>query len=446
MKSVGAGAGSLSALLSTKDVKVELFLQEIMSQLMCEDLPPNATVDEIEKAYSDKIGEKISGISAVLWHRVGPVVEKLLNQKLKSALENQIVTVVSIVEPMNDMVHRYRALFLEFILSPKLSFAGGHKNAFRQVSARDYWIFMYFVMGTCRRIRGDQCVQIGLVGDTSIGKSTLFEAPLTDTAHYYVSDAGIGRFKVDNKTVLFFHDIDINDICFGKDRDLIKTVARSEPTVSKIHSATASIPPVHLFYTSNTNLFNHKVSPTLLPPKGIKREWSTTLAVPSTSSTYSDIGEFDTLHHLQNQNSQLSPWNSYSHVSDLIVTSKNKRHVQAVRSRFLECFCPSIPFLDMNLFPRGGNFQRQHMILGIYQHVLNLLENSYSPSDFASPVLPLYLLSGLAKHARGYETLLSISSISVSDKIIQLAEKYFPSSSAAHQQQYMSIINLIKNV
>ena len=439
MDSSGPGPSSLANLLSTKDVRVELFLQEIMSQLMCEDLPPNATVDEIERAYSNKIGEKISGISAVLWHRVGPVVQILLNQKLKSALESQVVTVVNIVEPMIDMVHRYRSLFLEFITSPNLSFTGGNKSALQQVSAKDYWIFMYFAMSTCRRIRGDQCLQIGLVGKTSIGKSTLFEAPLTDTSHYYVSDSGVGRFKLDNKTILFFHDIDINDICFGKDRDLIKTLARSEPTVSKVHSSTVTIPPVHLFYTSNTKLFNHKINSSQ-QQRGIKRECQEEHTFPSTSNQHL---EAEDSHNLQRQISQQLTLNNFNHQSDLTITPKNREHVQAVRSRFLECFCPSKPLLDVNHFPKAGTFQRQHMVLGIYDHILNLLETSYSPSEFASPVLPLYLLSGLAKHARNLETLLSIPSTRVSERVIQQAERFFPPSVADNQQQYYSIVNLI---
>ncbi len=85
----------------------------------------------------------------------------------------------------------------------------------------------------------------------STGKSTLFEAPLQSVSHNFTSDEGVGRYNTNGKLVLLLHDCNIDILLKGKDSERLKTLTRSEPTTAKIHSATISIPPIHVFLTSN---------------------------------------------------------------------------------------------------------------------------------------------------------------------------------------------------
>jgi len=56
------------------------------------------------------------------------------------------------------------------------------------------------------------------------------------------------RFDVGSKNAILLHDIEIGKL-FGADFEKIKSIARAETTVAKIHSSTVTLPPLHLVYT-----------------------------------------------------------------------------------------------------------------------------------------------------------------------------------------------------
>jgi hypothetical protein len=56
------------------------------------------------------------------------------------------------------------------------------------------------------------------------------------------------RFDVGSKNAILLHDIEIAKL-FGVDFEKIKSIARVETTVAKIHSSTVTLPPLHLLYT-----------------------------------------------------------------------------------------------------------------------------------------------------------------------------------------------------
>jgi len=58
----------------------------------------------------------------------------------------------------------------------------------------------------------------------------------------------IFRFDVGSKNAILLHDIEIGKL-FGADFEKIKSIARAETTVAKIHSSTVTLPPLHLVYT-----------------------------------------------------------------------------------------------------------------------------------------------------------------------------------------------------
>ena len=55
-----------------------------------------------------------------------------------------------------------------------------------------------------------------------------------------------------------FHDINIATLV-GADVERVKSLARSETTVVKIHSSTTTVSPLFVFYTSNERLFKHSI-------------------------------------------------------------------------------------------------------------------------------------------------------------------------------------------
>lgn len=370
----GISQQEIDKLLSQKDVSTEIFLQKVMSLLK---LPANATPDEIQSAWSNQLSDRISDISAILWHRLNPYVQILLQRKMQNTLHGQLVQIESISEPMIVMVEKYKKCFNAWIDSDKVSFNTNNLTALKQLSMKDYFILQFFITGTCTRQRGDDCLMIGITGRSTVGKSTLFESPLTEISHIYVNDKGVGRFKLENKPVLFFHDIDVRLFIFSKDRDLIKAICRSEASSVKVHSSTTFVPPVHIFYTSNTKLFNHKV-------KG--------------ASTFSS-----------------------TIMSDISASSKYQEHINSIRCRFLECFCSEKPQIDPDWFPECGMFQRQHMILGLFDRVLKILSTYSGPESFYKRIQPHYILKALAKNANYYE---HVFNTLIKDEIVKNVDKF----------------------
>jgi len=376
-----------SKLLSEKDAQTENFLNQIVSLLK---LPINATPDEIHVAWSRQLSNGIAGISSILWHRLNPYVEILLARKMHNFITDQMVTIDVIQEPLLDLCNKYRVCFTTWIDSDKILFNTGMEKLLGKLSLKNYFILQFFVFGTNTRVRGDHCLQLGIVGKSSVGKSTLFESPLSEISHYYVSDKGTGRFKIEEKTILFFHDIDVRTMVFSRDKDLIKTLARSEASQAKVHSSTGCIPPIHILYTSNFKLFNYK-----LP----------------TSSAFSG--------HI---------------LSDIPMEPRTNNHVDSFRKRFIECFCYDRPTIDTDWLPIAGMFQKQHMIMGMYDRVIDILME-IDKSDFYKLVQVHYILAGLAKHWRMYET---IYNIPIREKIIYLVEKFLP-----HPYQRLNILRII---
>lgn len=360
-------------MLSRKDVFTDVFLNKIISLLK---LPINATPDEIQNAWSSQLSDQISDMSTILWHRLNPYVQILIQKKMQETIHGQMVQIDAFSEPLKVMVEKYKKCFDTWIDSSKVSFNTNNTSALKHLSMKDYFILQFFTMATCTRKRGDNCLMIGISGCSSIGKSTLFEAPLTEISHFYVNERGVGRFRLQGKTVLFFHDIDVKVLVFSKDVDLIKTICRSEPTMVKIHSSITSVPPVHLFYTSNTKLFSHKVEGT----------------------------------------------NYFSSMvnSDLVVSEKNREHVNSIRQRFLECYCSERPPLNPDWFPECGMFQKKHMVLGLFERVLKILSTYPGPDSFYKNIQPHYVLAGLAKNAKFYS---DVFGVSVNDQIVNNVDR-----------------------
>jgi len=369
----------IKKLLSSKDAYTDIFLSKIVSLLK---LPVSATPDEIQIAWSNQMSDAISDISSILWHKLNPYVQILISKKMRQHIMGQMVTIELFEEPIEDLVNKYKICFDTWIDSEKVLFSTVNRDLLGKLSMKDYFILQLFVLGTNTRKRGDYCLQLGIVGKSSVGKSTLFETPLSGISHFYVGDGGVGRFKTDGKTILFFHDIDIKVLVYSKDKDLIKTVTRTEVTYTKTHSSTGVIQPIHVIYTANNKLNNY-----------------------NTAGSNTFKGSFGC-------------WN----MSDVPHRPRLAAHLNAVRMRFLECFCTDRPSIDKDWLPAGGVFSKEHLVLGIYDRVLEILYR-IPPDSFYKEVQPYYVMAGLAKNANAYETVFQKP---IKEHVVKLVEKFIP--------------------
>jgi len=155
-----------------------------------------------------------------------------------------------------------------------------------------------------------------------------------------------------------FHDINIATL-LGVDVERIKSLARSETTIVKVHSSTSTVSPMFVFYTSNERLFRHNI-PAKLSTTGL-------------------------------------PQTFLSQVEAVGKKRASPENIEAIRARFLEMLVYKAPQQLPSDLEQCGTFERQHFILGAFDKALALLEK-YKVSDFHSLYLPAYVLSGLAKN------------------------------------------------
>jgi len=188
-----------------------------------------------------------------------------MNQREENEMEDLFYHMLVPQMTRREKSRIYGIMFARFIDNPSVSFATGNPRLLGKIAPVDMWFLTFFVFVTCRRVRGDNLLQLGCVGMSTCGKSTIIEEPIRRTSHQLLSstsssggDAGVGRFEVGKKNAIMLHDIAIGKI-FGSDFEKLKAICRAETTVAKIHGHVAVLPPLHLFYSSNQRLMTHKV-------------------------------------------------------------------------------------------------------------------------------------------------------------------------------------------
>ena len=371
-----------SGLVSSKDLRIEDFLNDIFDSLPT---PRHASAVELARLWKEEVQKKIATQSVVLSHRTLPLVQIMLDQKVKSVLDQTFVKVKGSEPDMKTMVNNYSICFNQWIDSlDYVSFKAANTQLLGNLTAQDVWTLTFFAFCTNHRTKNDNLLQLGLVGCSTSGKSTLFESILMEGAHLTTNEGGVGRFHVGSKPVLLFHDIAIKTLVKGKDVEKIKTIARTEPTVAKVHSKTEPLPPLFIFYSSNERLMTH---------------------------------EFNS-----DQSNPMFRWRNYGtqaidHVGEKRV-KKASVHLVAIQNRFIEAFVRSRPPLDPQHLPQCGGFQRIHGVLGLFRRVLNIL-GKYEGKDFHSPFLYLYALKALCKHSKTYVEVMDDKNIQ-NDILIQV--------------------------
>lgn len=371
----------LKTLVTQRELLTETFLREIIDSLPA---PPNSSAVELAKAWKDEAKRKLNSMSVTLSHRVQPIVQLMLEQKLANSMDKSFLTIQTVEPNMTDMVLKYRRCFNVWVDSGScVSFKATNTELLGKVNVKDMYILTFFAFLTCKRTKYDNCLQLGLVGCSTSGKSTLFEACLMEGSHVTTNETGVGRFQVGNKPVLMFHDISIRTLAMSKDTEKIKTIARTEPTVTKIHSTVYTLPPLFLFYSSNERLLSHRF-----------------MDAPLERSTYY---------------CRLFP-------SQVIEVGKKRpaseESLMAVQNRFIEAFVRAPPPMNKADLPQSGSFQRLHAVFGLFPRIIGIMQKQ-TLSDFYSPVMIQYILHGLCANSAQYAILLETDINKVLKKLVE---------------------------
>jgi hypothetical protein len=140
--------------------------------------------------------------------------------------------------------------------------------------------------------------------------------------------------------------------------DKLKAIARAEPVSTKTFGNVQTVPAVFMFVTSNRKLMTHVFDKPEKKGKIFNRVYK------------SDLKQSKSVH---------------------------TGDIDAVQNRFIEAFVRSRPALPDNCMPTNENFSRLHVILGLYNIIVELLVK-YNKEDFKAPYMYLYPISGLCKN------------------------------------------------
>ena len=386
--------------LSLRDQTLENVLKRLTDALPT--FSNFSTSDELTQDWMKEISYKIAQISPTLSHRLAPLLHHILTQKANSVLTESYVSVPVPESDLETTCSSFRVSFNSWVDAEDcVSFQVKNEALLGALSAKDYYLLTLFSMATSRRAKGDNMLMLGCTGISSCGKSTFIESTLMEGSHVYTPDAGVGRFDVQSKVILFAHDVPIDTIVTGKDSDKFRTLCRSEPTVAKTFGSTVCIPSVWVCFTSNQRLLEHTFH--VQEGQFLSRVYpSQACAKPGAKRTKKEL-------------------------------------VSAMQNRVCEMFIRKKPPLDVKHLPRNGTFQRQHLIIGLYRRIVDILSDKL-PCEFYSNMICMYTISGLCKHFKTFSALYPEESEDMFNRVECLVHNLMPKE---HTSSAFSMLNAL---
>jgi hypothetical protein len=376
----------------------------------------------------DAAKEKLSALSPVACSKLLPLVVKQLVDEHEKRVSRSFGHIRLRKTAINSMAKMYRTAFAQWIDSPYVSFVAGNPTQLGKLTAKECFVLHVYSFVGCFRAKPDDLYCIALTGETSVGKSLIFENPFSSNCHQYISSEGCGRWHTGKHSMVMYHDINLSVLLKPSECEMFKTLARTEMSAAKVHSGAAYVPTLFVFVTSNQRVHSHTVSePTRELRERIKQESEHVSVAKASKKKENKPPAADyksrqlllswrgaaatTSNHKftfeeQNQTTARSPLNRNkkpgSNNRNAVHLESNLRpssqhdcpNVRAVQSRILEAHCHQRPELDPACIPRGETFTRAHVLLGVYQSVLDILE-SHEREDFYSPPIISYALTTL---------------------------------------------------
>lgn len=333
-------------------------LEELIHTL--QENAPLELLDENQDYLDLCIDKILMKYPIVFQHRYSQLLKDVVQKKI-SITRYHSLSLINAAQPhISILSQKYSRLFDAWIEDDNVSFATTNKALAGKLSLKDCFVLHLFAMATCRRIKNDQCYSLAVTGASTTGKSTLFESPLFEFGHSYNIESGVGRFCLGSKNLLIAQDIGIKILISGKDAAKFRCIARGEPIKYKTFGSEATLKPTFLFITSNENIQTHRFKKT-------NNANLTTTLFPSR-----------------------------------LTGAKHKRmyhdeFVTAIKNRFLEAFVQQQPNISLQLLPSDGEyFERIHLVLGLFNRVLNIVSTPLLTFDeYGSKSLFRYCLTGL---------------------------------------------------
>jgi hypothetical protein len=399
---------TVKSLLTKRENNIEDFIKNFVRDADNQSEEADELLDEAdEQAFLSEADNKLAEASLLLSHKYGTVLKAHLARRQQLEFTKSYSKLPKINVSKANLCFVYSQCFAQWINSPEISFCTLNKSALGALSAKDCFIAHLFSMATCRRVKGDDCYALSVVGKSSVGKTRIIEHCLQQASFTYASEPGVGRFNVKHRPILLYRDIDITKLVKGADSSKFRTICRSEMTSVKVHSSTITLPPLWVLISANQRINSHYF-PKRLPTAAAAASSTPAKKTKDDNDGCSSHNAFNWKSEIDSNTTitKISPFPS-NYPTQLIPPGKRDERqdesIKAVQNRVLELFVREKPDLTNAPLPAGVIFQRSHMVVGIFDTVIDILER-HAPADFYSPVLVSYLLTGLADNLALYKS------------------------------------------
>lgn len=168
-------------LLSHKDRTAEALVKEICRSVMEEtrwmassqaverrrnrNKDNSMSVDEFEQYQLSRAHERLSHMSPVLATRYGSMLKGYFQLLQEERLQNEFAVIEIEGLSLDKKAAVYKRCFDTFMdASDSVAFATHNKTLLGNVTPKDYWIIMFFIQMTCRRVKGDALLQLIISG------------------------------------------------------------------------------------------------------------------------------------------------------------------------------------------------------------------------------------------------------------------------------------------
>ena len=348
-------------LLSKKEKNEEEFINDLMTSFERNDFEASSSADLSHQEKLQQAQQKLAEKSIILAHKYTPLLKQYVANKEQKLLNDKFAVIKSKKSTMQEMAEKYRNCFNIWVNAKDdvhIKVRDGNEQLGKLDVIHAFTLIFYAII-TNRRQTGDNLLQLIISGLTSCGKSMLFENPLLEVAHMVTTEKGVSRFNFDSKSTMLLHDISLINLVRSSDCDRLKAICRGEPVPTKTHGSVQTVPSVFVLITSNQHLFTHAFQTAERSKRNFFQKVYLTDITPSKSIHPGDIA--------------------------------------AVQTRFVEAFVRSRPQIPEEFLPKSENFERNHVIVGLFEEILVIL-SLYSKNDFKSQYYYLYPIGGLCKH------------------------------------------------
>ena len=154
-----------SLLLNQKEQTSEDLVDRILAFIQRR-LPPLMTADEKKEAMLKRSMNLVMELSPQLSIKIGPIVKSAVSRLFDSQLESLFAEIHMPEMSLQEKAVMYCRMLSNFIDDPScVTFATTNKQLLGKLLPVDVWFLTFFVFVTARRVRGDNLLMLGLVGE-----------------------------------------------------------------------------------------------------------------------------------------------------------------------------------------------------------------------------------------------------------------------------------------